>query len=232
MNDLSRLDQHIREKMATFAERSQVHQQHVRQRMDQINQLYQKFTQVADHVAEHLIRPRMELLASYFENAEALVEVEQTHRHHCRYRFQHTQRFPATVTLDVAVCPDAQVTSILVIYNLEILPIFFHFEGKDQIGFPLDSVDEPRLVAWIEQKIKDFLDTYLRLEETDQYQRENTVRDPVCGMQISKAWAAAQIDYRGQTYYFCVEECRAKFAENPQLYVNLVTPGTGGIGGG
>ena len=147
MNDLSLLDQQLREKMATAQERLQVHQRHTRQRMDQIDQSYQKFTKVADHVAEHLIGPRMELLASYFDNAEPLSGGDQAHRQHCGYRFRHTERFPATVTLDLAVCPDANIENIRVTYSLEILPIFFQVERRDQIEFPLDDVDEPQLIV-------------------------------------------------------------------------------------
>ena len=131
------------------------------------------------------------------------------------------------MTLDLGVCPDAAIKNILVVYALDILPIFFRFEGRDQIEFPLDGVDEPRLITWVEKKIHDFFDTYLRLEENDHYQRENTVTDPVCGMQINKAWAAARMEYQGQTYYFCLEECRTKFAEDPLRYVNSATPGMG-----
>jgi YHS domain-containing protein len=127
------------------------------------------------------------------------------------------------VTLELGVYPDANVENILVVYNLEILPIFFRFAGRDQIAFPIEGVDEPQLIEWIEKKIHDFLDTYLRLEESDHYQRENVVIDPVCGMQINKAWAAARLEYQGETYFFCVDECRAKFAENPQLYVKSFT---------
>jgi len=223
MNDLSLLDQQLREKMATAQERLQVHQRHTRQRMEQIDQSYQKFTKVADHVAEHLIGPRMELLASYFDNAEPLSGGDQAHRQHCGYRFRHTERFPATVTLDLAVCPDANIENIRVTYSLEILPIFFQVEQRDQIEFPLDDVDEPQLIGWTEKKLNDFVDVYLRLEETEQYQRENTVTDPVCGMQISKAWAPAQMEYQGQIYYFCLDECRAKFAENPRHDVKSAT---------
>jgi Cu+-exporting ATPase len=224
MNDLSRLDQQLREKMAGAEERRQLHQRHVGQRMEQINQRYQKFAKVADHVVQDLIRPRVELLASYFDNAEARSEGDLAHRHHCRYLFRHNERFPGTVTLDLGVGPDADIENILVIYTLEILPIFFPFEGRDQIEFPLDGVDEPRLIAWIEKKINDFIDTYLRLEENDRYQRENTVTDPVCGMRINKARAAARMEYQGETYYFCIEECRAKFAEDPRHYVKPVGP--------
>jgi YHS domain-containing protein len=218
MNDLSLLDQKLREKKATAQERVLLHQRHMRQRMDEIDRYYESFTEVADHVAEQLIRPRMELLASYFDNAEPLPGGDQAHRHHRRYRFQHTTRFPATGTLDLAVCPDVDSKKVVFVYTLEILPLFFRFEGSDQIEFPLDGVDEPRLIAWIEEKIGLAFDTLLRVEEVESYQRENTVTDPVCGMKINKALSVAQAEYQGEIYYFCVKECRAKFAEDPRRY--------------
>jgi YHS domain-containing protein len=220
MNDLSLLDQELRERKATAQERAQLHRRHMRQRMDEIDRYYEDFARVADCVAEQLIRPRMELLASYFDNAEPVAGAEQAQRHHCRYRFRHTERFPATGTLDLAVCPDADSKKVVVIYSLEVLPLFFRFEGRDQIEFALDGVDEPRLIAWIEQKIGLAFDTLLRVEEVEPYQRENPVTDPVCGMQINKAWAAARMEYRGETYYFCVEECREKFARDPRRYAS------------
>ncbi|HEY8447959.1 MAG TPA: YHS domain-containing protein [Thermomicrobiales bacterium] len=46
-----------------------------------------------------------------------------------------------------------------------------------------------------------------------------TVTDPVCGMEIDSSQAAAQSQYQGQTYYFCSQECKEKFDQNPQQYV-------------
>lgn len=46
-----------------------------------------------------------------------------------------------------------------------------------------------------------------------------TVTDPVCGMQIQDSQAPAQTTYEGQTYYFCSDECKRKFDENPDQYV-------------
>jgi Cu+-exporting ATPase len=48
------------------------------------------------------------------------------------------------------------------------------------------------------------------------------VTDPVCGMRINKMFAAAQADYQGRTYYFCVPECRAKFVADPDRYLSVV----------
>lgn len=44
------------------------------------------------------------------------------------------------------------------------------------------------------------------------------VKDPVCGMDVEPADAAAREDLEGQTYYFCSESCRRKFVQNPDRY--------------
>ena len=47
----------------------------------------------------------------------------------------------------------------------------------------------------------------------------NAVKDPVCGMSVDPATAAATREYNGVTYYFCNPGCADKFAQNPQAYV-------------
>lgn len=37
------------------------------------------------------------------------------------------------------------------------------------------------------------------------------VRDPVCGMRISRAEAGADVTLKGKTYYFCASGCKKKF---------------------
>lgn len=44
------------------------------------------------------------------------------------------------------------------------------------------------------------------------------VTDPVCGMQIDSAKAAASEAVQGRTYYFCSTSCRDKFRANPDGY--------------
>ena len=52
-----------------------------------------------------------------------------------------------------------------------------------------------------------------------QYQRENVVVDPVCGMSINRAGAGATWEHNDRTYCFCVEECCNKFEQDPARYV-------------
>jgi Cu+-exporting ATPase len=45
------------------------------------------------------------------------------------------------------------------------------------------------------------------------------MRDPVCGMMIDPAKAAATFEYQSQTYYFCNPGCLKKFQANPDAYL-------------
>jgi P-type Cu+ transporter len=44
-------------------------------------------------------------------------------------------------------------------------------------------------------------------------------KDPVCGMSVDPAKAAAKIDHAGQSYYFCSKGCAQRFAQSPDKYV-------------
>jgi P-type Cu+ transporter len=46
-----------------------------------------------------------------------------------------------------------------------------------------------------------------------------TVKDPVCGMNVSPATAAGSVERHGTSYYFCSPKCIAKFKENPELFI-------------
>ncbi len=46
------------------------------------------------------------------------------------------------------------------------------------------------------------------------------VKDPVCGMEFDSSQAEAQTTYQGQSYFFCSQDCRRTFEENPKEFVN------------
>jgi P-type Cu+ transporter len=46
------------------------------------------------------------------------------------------------------------------------------------------------------------------------------VRDPVCGMTVDPAKAAAHLERHGETYFFCTKGCAQKFSANPERYLN------------
>ncbi|NNF11798.1 MAG: YHS domain-containing protein [Gemmatimonadetes bacterium] len=45
------------------------------------------------------------------------------------------------------------------------------------------------------------------------------VQDPVCGMEIDSEDAVASAEHEGVTYYFCSQDCKEAFDEDPEDYV-------------
>jgi Cu+-exporting ATPase len=47
-----------------------------------------------------------------------------------------------------------------------------------------------------------------------------TVKDPVCGMNVDPDKAAGQSEFEGRTYYFCCQDCKQMFDQDPTNYVS------------
>lgn len=45
--------------------------------------------------------------------------------------------------------------------------------------------------------------------------------DPVCGMQVNQQNAAGWSAHQGKTFYFCSEDCKKRFDQDPEPYVQL-----------
>ncbi|MEJ2377690.1 MAG: heavy metal translocating P-type ATPase [Pseudolabrys sp.] len=48
--------------------------------------------------------------------------------------------------------------------------------------------------------------------------------DPVCGMSVDPATAKHSAEHAGQTYYFCCQGCKTKFAADPEKYLKPREP--------
>lgn len=44
--------------------------------------------------------------------------------------------------------------------------------------------------------------------------------DPVCGATVHEKIASAGYSYQGHIYYFCGQDCKDKFAETLEKYIN------------
>ena len=168
----------------------------------------ERFAAIAKSKIETIIFPRMEELTQYFDNSK--IEVLHTDSdYNCLCEFAHTPRFPATVKLLIALLPgkDEHLTAR---YDLNIHPVLMEFNGNSEEIFPLDC-DEELLVGWVEDRILEFIDTYLRLETHPFYQKDNTVLDIVCGMRISSTSASCTVEKDDRTFYFCSEHCKEAF---------------------
>lgn len=47
------------------------------------------------------------------------------------------------------------------------------------------------------------------------------MRGPVCGMEVISGSKGGTTEWQGETYTFCSDKCREKFAANPEDYLRL-----------
>jgi Cu+-exporting ATPase len=56
-----------------------------------------------------------------------------------------------------------------------------------------------------------------------QQKADDKAVDPVCGMSVVKAKAAATYEYKGTKYYFCSTGCKDAFAKDPEKFLKKET---------
>ena len=70
-----------------------------------------------------------------------------------------------------------------------------------------------------------FIDSESRLQAAAQGIYGKPATDPVCGMEVDEARAKAMgrsSTYQGKTYYFCCDECKQEFDEDPTLFLEMI----------
>jgi len=66
----------------------------------------------------------------------------------------------------------------------------------------------------------DHVDMEIHEHEEGKEKEMATVKDPVCGMDIDPAAAAASEEHEGTTYYFCSEACYQKFVASRDQFAS------------
>lgn len=155
-------------------------------------------------------RPRLEVLAAKFgDQVNVKVGVIPTGRD-ATFQFRSPL---ADIALRFSVSTDFEVHNLVLDYDLHILPILMKFEPHVRAEFPLESIDTEAVARWVDERIVDFVKTYLSLHQNEYYLKSHMVIDPVSNTRFPKFAAAATTDWKGTTYYFISEDTRREFAE-------------------
>ena len=117
----------------------------------------------------------------------------------------------ARIRLRFAASIDRDVRKLMLDYDLEIIPVLMEFDSHQQAEWPLDAIDKEAMAVWLDDRIVDFVKTYLSLHQNEYYLKEHMVEDPVAGVRFPKFAAAAKVEANGKTYYFIGEETRRAF---------------------
>jgi len=162
----------------------------------------------------------METLTSYFANANPIVDERNNI---CACEFAHSERFPVESTIGFAVEHDVQYDGIVVRFDARMMPTFVPFNEQDKLTLNVKDVDDERVAEWVERRLLEFLDAYLRVDSTKQCMGHDTAVDPVCGMRVSRSNAAGTTLSGGHQFYFCCSECLTRFEQDPKQYVKSRT---------
>lgn len=208
MDKLNRLSERIFTRLEQHKHDLADKQQQLDGRMKELLELRNRLAAVAKHKIDAVILPRVEELARHFDNSKVEV-IHADADYNCICEFSHTPQFPATVRFGIALLPWSN-ESLTARYDLSIHPILMEFNRNSEESFSLDC-DEEVLGGWVDDRILEFIDTYLRLETHPFYQKDNTVLDIVCGMRIPSISATSTVERAGRTFYFCSEHCKEAF---------------------
>ena len=187
--------------------------------MERRERLATEFAAVAARLHESIVVPRVTAVMQQF--VEAKVTSTSTPlglRTECQ--LPRSARYPAHTKLALSIARSPEATRGFITYSLEIIPVLMAFHGECHLEFDPSSPDETEITEWVEERLLEFVETYLRVGCEPQYQRGNLQVDPVCGMSLSVADVDEHVAAHGHTYYFCSAACRERFAAAPAFYLD------------
>ena len=182
------------------------------------------FERVAGELIESVVRPRLQVLVRALAHSGSLEVLDGGHG--LAVPFSHTDDFPAHARVDVSIAHDPAFNRAWCAFSATIIPILMEYERDKRLEVSLDSPDELRLGEFLDQRIENFVASYMSVREPDSmYQKGRLVTDPVCGMTFRRVDAQSVLEHEGRLVFFCADVCRKQFEAEPHRYAMGATLG-------
>lgn len=162
----------------------------------------------AFHTLRGVWLPRLELLVRKFGERVQVKPTIKPGRREAVFDFQSPV---ATVKLTLSASTDADVTKLVLDYELDILPILQQFDRHAVLEQPLDAIDAKAVGAWLDDRIVSFVKTYLSLQDNEYYLKGHMTADPVTGIRFPTFAAAATLEKDGKTLYFISDDTKRQY---------------------
>jgi YHS domain-containing protein len=188
------------------------HDEHLQHHRDRQNRLLAFEKQMAS--LEAVWRPRLDALIQRFgERLSVTPHLVPSSR-------QVTLDFHsdlARIHLRFSAATDLDVRNLIMNYDLEIIPVLMQYDAHAQAKWPLDAIDHQTVADWLDDRIVDFVKTYLSLHQNQYYLKGHMVEDPIAAVWFPRFRAASTIQWQGKTYYFIDEETRREFEATHEM---------------
>ena len=168
---------------------------------------FELFLKVLERVRE-LTRPRLEALAERFKFDTKPIQSEHQRGIELAFRTEM-----AAVSLKFTATHDTEVRNLLVEYQLRVVPIFIKFAPQAQFESSLAAFDENAFAAWLDDRLVEFVKTYLEIHTNSYYQKDHLATDPVANIQFPKIYAQVTLDEAGRKLYFISEKTRDEYLQ-------------------
>ncbi len=186
----------------------------------QLNERHARFHALAAELTRGVVLPRVERLASHIAGARVTAPSRES-GDQVLLEIPWTPSAPITARCQVRLAHDAVIEHLLLLVDREFTPTFLRAERSTELRVSLRRVPRARLVDWFEQRLAEFYESYLRVSFVERTQAPVLATDPVCGVRFSKASAAAELEYGGQSFWFVSLAARDRFLREPAHYVYL-----------
>jgi YHS domain-containing protein len=176
------------------------------QRLEQLGKLFDEL--------QDIWGPRLNLLLKKFGDRVKVTPRVVPSTREATFEFQSEL---ARVRLRFSATTDRDVQKLVMTYNLDIVPVLMRFTPHAEAEFPLTAVNKEAVGKWIDDRVVDFVQTYLALAQDEIYLKEQMVEDPVAQVRFPKMAAATTLEWQGQKYYFIGEETRREFEKQNKI---------------
>jgi YHS domain-containing protein len=198
--------------LASIEQRREEFRETETRKYEAYQQRVEKLNKVFDQLREVWRPPLETLIAKFGDKVKATPSLMPSTR-------EITLDFQADVAkvqLRFRATADQDITKLILVYDLEMIPILMKFESHSELEMPLDAVDPDVVARWSDDRILSFVNTYVAAQENKYYLKDQMVKDPVTGTEFPKAAAGAKLEQGGQTYYFISEETKRAFEKRRQ----------------
>jgi YHS domain-containing protein len=207
MTDISSLLQRIDGEFATSEQKIKGFQAEQTRVYEDRQKRLATFEKVCEQLRE-VWRPRLEALSKRFgERVQVKPEIGAELRQ-ATFKFDSNL---AHIDLRFRASTDQEVRKLVLDYELQILPILMKFVPHVQAEFPLEAIDAAAVAQWFDDRIVDFVRTYLSLHQNEFYLKDHMVADPVANIRFPRFAAASVLEWQGKKYYFIGEKTRHEF---------------------
>ncbi len=152
--------------------------------------------------------PRLEALKKAFGERVQVSPHADAGRRQATFSFTSSL---AKITLTFTATTDLDVRKLVLEYSLEILPMLMSYPDKARIEQPFDRIEADAIGSWIDDRIVDFVKTYLSVHDNEFYLKAHMVEDPVAHVRFPEFAAATTLERGGKTLYFIANRTREEF---------------------